>query len=55
MRSSRQLKHDWEAIREIWRDEQALRFEKTFLNDIELSFERIEDSFRQFLEIAERK
>lgn len=55
MRSSRRLSHEWETIRELWRDEQALQFEKTFLKDMEASLKHIEDGFRQFLEVAERR
>ena len=55
MRSSRRLRHEWETIRELWRDEQALQFEKIFLKDIEASLKQIEDGFRQFLDVAERR
>ncbi len=55
MRSASKITSEWEKVSDQWRDEQARQFEQRFLKKILESTSKVDEAYRSFLEVSERR
>jgi protein associated with RNAse G/E len=55
MHSVSKILREWEKVSEQWRDEQARQFEQRFLQKMLESTSKVDEAYRNFLEVSGRR